>query len=53
MNINYRRRVNLTNNVWVNLGKSGASLSVRMGRVTFNSRRGLSLNAGHGVSVRS
>ena len=52
MGINYRRRVRAGRSSWLNLSKSGASVSRRVGRATFNSRGGGSIRLGKGLSFR-
>ena len=49
----YRKRVRLGKNAWLNLSKSGVSSSFRMGPVTFNSRGRKSVRLGNGLSYRS
>lgn len=48
----FRKRVNLGNGVGVNLSKSGASVSKKVGRVTVNSRGKGSIRIGKGLSFR-
>jgi uncharacterized protein DUF4236 len=48
----YRRRVRLGRGSWLNLSKSGASLSRRVGTVTFNSRGGGRIRLAKGLSFR-
>jgi hypothetical protein len=52
MYLNYRRRVRTGRNSWLNLSKSGASISKRGGRLTLNSRGGGSLRLMKGLSFR-
>lgn len=53
MSLTYRRRVPLGRNVWLNLSTGWPSLSVRLGRFTWNSKRGLSsVRIGKGFSYR-
>lgn len=52
MGLVYRRRKRLGRASWLNLSRSGASVSKRVGRVTFNSRGGGSVRLGKGLSFR-
>ncbi len=51
MGFNYRRRIKTGANSFLNLSKSGASYSRRIGRATFNSRGGGSYRICQGVLV--
>ncbi len=53
MPLNYRKRVRVAKNSWINLSKRGASGSVRAGPFTFNSRGRSSVRLGRGLSYRS
>ena len=48
----YRRRIRLGKNSWINLSKRGASLSRRVGPVTYNSRGRRSVRVAKGISYR-
>lgn len=52
MGIQYRRRKSLGSGLFLNLSKSGASVSKRKGRVTVNSRGGGSVRIAKGLSFR-
>ncbi|MEO7018359.1 MAG: DUF4236 domain-containing protein [Leifsonia sp.] len=52
MPLYFRKRVAVTPTTRVNLSKSGASVSKRVGRVTFNSRGRLSVRVLPGLSFR-
>jgi hypothetical protein len=52
MGFSYRRRKRLGGNTWLNLSKSGASVSKRVGRVTLNSRGGGRIRLVKGLSFR-
>jgi Protein of unknown function (DUF4236) len=52
MAFSYRRRKRLGTNSWLNIGKSGPSLSERVGRVTLNSRGGGRIRLAKGLSFR-
>ena len=49
----FRRRASLGRHVWINFSTSMPSLSIRVGRVVWNSKRGLStIRIARGVSYR-
>lgn len=48
----YRRRKRVGGSSWLNLSRSGASLSERAGRVTFNSRGAGRIRLAKGLSFR-
>lgn len=50
MGLNYRKRVKLTDNIYLNLSKSGASVSLKLGNVTINSRGNKTIRLAKGVS---
>lgn len=52
MGFQYRRRVRIGRSSWLNLSRSGASVSKREGRVTVNSRGGGSVRILRGLSFR-
>lgn len=52
MGLNYRSRKKVGKNSWVNMSKSGASLSTKVGPVTFNSRGGVYVNLPGGMHYR-
>ncbi len=49
----YRRRIRVGKNSWINLSKRGASGSVRAGPMTWNSRGRRSVRVAPGLSYRS
>ncbi|MBM3691813.1 MAG: DUF4236 domain-containing protein [Actinobacteria bacterium] len=53
MAFQFRKRIRLGRNGWINLSKSGASGSVGIGPFTFNSRGRRSVRLGNGMSYRS
>lgn len=53
MGLIFRKRIRLTENVWLNVSRSGISLSVRKGRVTVNSRGSLWVRIARGLTHRS
>ena len=52
MGLQYRRRVRVGPDSWVNVSKSGLSLSKRRGRVTVNSRGGVFVRLARGLFYR-
>jgi hypothetical protein len=52
MGLVFRKRVRTGKNSWMNLSKSGASISRRSGPVTVNSRGQVRVRLGKGVSWR-
>jgi hypothetical protein len=52
MGFRFQRRLSLGNGSRLNLGKRGASVSKRVGRLTFNSRGGGSVRILPGLSFR-
>lgn len=49
----FRRRVRMGRGSWLNLSRSGVSVSKRVGRVTVNSRGRVFVRLGRGVYWRS
>ena len=52
MGISYRKRVRTGRGSWLNLSKRGASVSMRKGPVTVNSRGRFSVRIAPGLSYR-
>lgn len=52
MGLYLRRRTRITRSTWLNLSKTGASVSSRAGRVTVNSRGRVTVRIGCGLSWR-
>lgn len=52
MGFTFRRRKRLGKGLSLNVGKRGASVSKRKGRVTVNSRRGVRVRLGKGISYK-
>ena len=50
MGLRVRKSIKLGKHVKLNVSKSGVSTSVKVGNVTHNSKRGTTVNLGHGVS---
>ena len=51
MGFRVNRRVKIAKGLSINVSKSGVSASAKVGRVTVNSRRGVTANVAKGVSV--
>jgi hypothetical protein len=51
MGIRVNRRIKIAKGLSLNVSKSGVSASAKVGRVTVNSRRGVTANVAKGVSV--
>jgi hypothetical protein len=51
MRIRVNRRIKIAKGLSLNVSKSGISTSAKVGRVTVNSRRGVTANVAKGVSV--
>ena len=52
MGLSFRKTINLGKHVKVNIGKKGVSTSVKVGNVTYNTKRGISANLGNGFTYR-
>lgn len=52
MGFYFRKRVRVGRNTWVNLSKSGPSVSQRFGRFTVNSRGRTNVRLGNGLGYR-
>ncbi|MBP3088577.1 DUF4236 domain-containing protein [Corynebacterium sp. sy017] len=52
MGLIFRKRKNIDKDSWINLSGSGASMSKRIGPVTFNSRGGFSVRLPGGLNYR-
>ena len=53
MGLSFRKTINLGKHVKMNLRKKGVSASVKVGNVTYNTKRGISANLGNGFTYRS
>ncbi|WP_415854028.1 DUF4236 domain-containing protein [Sinomonas sp. G460-2] len=53
MGLIFRKRVRLSKGLWLNLSRSGASVSARVGRTTVNSRGRATTKLGKGLYWRS
>ncbi|WP_408934588.1 DUF4236 domain-containing protein [Corynebacterium marquesiae] len=52
MGLQYRSRRKTGKNSWINVSGSGASMSTKVGPVTFNSRGGMWVNLPGGFNFR-
>lgn len=52
MGFSFRKRIKLNKNSWINLSKQGASGSVKVGPVTFNTRGGFWVRLPGGFNYR-
>ncbi len=53
MGLSFRKRIALGNGIYLNFSKSGISISKKVGkRLTVNSKRGVTVNLGNGVSYK-
>ena len=50
MGLRVRKSIKLGKHIKLNVGKNGVSTSIKVGNVTHNSKRGTTVNLGHGVS---
>ena len=53
MAIIYRKRIKIGDGTFLNVSKSGISVSKKLGRVTINSRGTTSINLGNGLTYRT
>lgn len=53
MGISYRKRIKIGNSTFLNVSKSGISISQKVGRITVNSRGTTNINLGKGVTYRT
>lgn len=52
MSFSFRKRRRVGKNSWLNISKTGVSVSTKMGNLTVNSRGGISLKLPGGMSLR-
>ena len=50
MGLRYRKSVKICKGIRLNFSKSGVSTSIKIGNVTYNNKRGTTVNLGHGFS---
>ncbi len=53
MGISYRKRIKIGKNTFVNISKSGVSVSLKVGKITINSKGRMTVNLGNGVIYRT
>lgn len=53
MGISYRKRIKIGDGTYLNISKSGISVSQKVGRATINSRGTATINLGNGVTYRT
>lgn len=53
MGFRVRKSIKIGKHVKLNIGKNGVSTSVKIGNVTHNSKRGTTVNLGHGISYHA
>ena len=53
MGLRVRKSIKIGKHVKLNIGKNGVSTNVKIGNVTHNSKRGTTVNLGHGISYHA
>lgn len=53
MGINYRKRMKIGDGTFLNISKSGVSVSQKIGKITINSRGTTTVNLGNGITYRT
>lgn len=53
MGISYRKRIKIGDGTFLNVSKSGISVSKKVGKTTINSRGTTTINLGNGVTYRT
>lgn len=53
MGINYRKRIKIGDGTFLNISKSGVSVSQKIGKITINSRGTTTVNLGNGITYRT
>lgn len=53
MGISYRKRVKIGDGTFLNISKSGVSVSKKVGKVTVNSKGTTTVNLGNGITYRT
>ncbi len=53
MGISYRKRIKIADDTFLNISKSGVSMSKKVGNMTINSKGSTTVNLGNGVIYRS
>lgn len=52
MEISYHKRVKIGKGTFLNISKSGVSVSKKLGKVTVNSKGNVTVNLGNGLTYR-
>lgn len=53
MGISYRKRIKIGNSTFLNVSKSGISVSQKIGKITINSKGTTTINFGNGLIYRT
>ena len=53
MGISYRKRIKIGDGTFLNISKSGVSVSQKVGKTTINSRGTTTVNLGNGITYRT
>lgn len=53
MGISYRKRIKVGDGTFLNISKSGVSISQKVGKTTINSRGTITINLGNGITYRT
>lgn len=53
MGISYRKRIKIGDGTFLNISKSGVSVSKKLGKATFNSKGTTTFNLGNGITYRT
>ena len=53
MGISYRKRIKIGDGTFLNISKSGVSVSQKVGKITINSRGTRTVNLGNGITYRT
>ena len=53
MGISYRKRIKIGDGTFLNISKSGVSVSQKVGKTTINSRGTATVNLGNGITYRT
>ena len=53
MEISYRKRIKVGDGTFLNISKSGVSISQKVGKTTINSRGTTTVNLGNGITYRT
>lgn len=52
MGLNFRKRIKITDNLYLNLSKKGVSASLKFGNITINSNGNKTIRLAKGISYR-